>query len=574
MAKITVIDPLDEAARKLPTELKPNSKPQESFLSLPDEIFEAGYGGTAGTGKTFALVTLPLFRRCQDIRGFYGKIWRRSYPQIQESLEPESQKWYPRFGFTYNAQEHEWTHPRTRAKIAFGFIDKDKDALKHDSAQYHYLGFEECTQFTRFVYVYLTHRCRSDISGWSAICRNVATPGDIGNTWYRKYFIEPAPNGYRVIEGIFKSKVVKRMFIRAHKGDNVDLERQDPGYYDRLNMLPEALRKAKLFGDFWAFQGQVFEEFRTFHIDGEPDNAVHVIEPEECIARYGWRRVGGEIIPPEWWPKIIAIDWGFRHGNYVVWGAVSPKGEFIIYREYLAHFTPIKVWASNAKRMCQYDGNIVKVVCDPSAFWERGEEKTLAEQIANATDWTIEKANNDRVAGKQLIHEILRWQGRPKKFDTKEGFDQDYAQRLLRLKGLAAYTVYVNQFVPDLTEELLPKGKILSSCPAVIESIQACIYDEGEGNNRQRSEDVKKQDGDDPYDGYRYACKEYEAFTEGVNHEWTKRCEMDKALSEFQTTGDYNTFDNRMSIIEEKYDLKTIAHSYPKIRRHTRAFIH
>jgi hypothetical protein len=566
---IEVTDALDREATKY--ELKPNSKPQTTFLGLPHSFFEAGYGGTAGTGKTFALVTLPLFKGCHKIRGFYGKIWRRSFPQIQESLEPESKKWYPRFGFSYNESDHTWKNRETKAEIAFGFLDKEKDALKHDSAQYHYLGFEELTQFTKFMYTYLLHRCRSDISGWTAICRNAATPGDIGNTWYRRHFVEPAPEGYRTIEGDFHGKIVKRIFIRAHKDDNVDLLRQDPTYYDRLNMLPEALRKAKLYGDFWAFQGQVFEEFRTFHIDGEPDNALHVIDSHpdfRFIPEYGW-------VPPDWWPKIIAIDWGFRHSTWVGWGTVSPQGELIIYREYVCNFTAIKIWASKVKRLSQFDNNIVKIVCDPSAWFDVGLDKNIADQIAETTGWTIEKAVNDRIGGKQLLHELFRWKARGPKFeiDTSK-FDPDYAQKLLRWKGLEAYREYVNLFVPDSTDEFLPKFKCFDTCPALIDAVQACIYDEGEGNNRQRAEDVKKQDGDDPYDGVRYLAQEYKAFVEGVNSEWLQRCDASKALSDFHKTGDYLTFDNRMSAIEESQAGPEPISGFVRPRKHGRVVLH
>lgn len=551
---------IDDEARKYL--LTPgDNKPQATFLGLPSEFFEGGYGGTAFTGKTFALVTLPLFKRCHEIRGFYGKIWRRSFPQIQESLEPESQKWYPAFGFTYNSQDHTWTNRATKAQISFGFIDKDADALKHDSAQYHYLGFEECTQFTRFTYNYLLHRCRSDISGWTAICRNAATPGDIGNTWYRNHFVAPAPEGYRTIEGVFRDiktgqeRIVKRVFIRAQKTDNTAGLSKDPTYYDRLLTLPEALIKAKVYGDFWAFQGQVFDEFRTFHVDGEPENAIHVVEPFNI---------------PDWWPKIIAIDWGYRHGNYVVWGAVSPFGELIIYREYLAHFAPIKEWTAEARRRSQFDGNIVKVVIDPATKAHYGDEKSLKDQIADATGWNIEEADNDRIGGKQLLHELFRWKTHGPRFETKTGFDQEFAQKLLRLKGTAQYTAYINEFLPDNTDEHLPKFKVFNTCNAFIDSILACVYDEGEGSNRKRAEDVKKQDGDDPYDGGRYLAKAYEEFVKGASAEWIHRCEIDAAVSEFRKTGDYNTYHNRLEIIERDQNKVVSIGEYQRPQRHTR----
>ncbi|MCI0564789.1 MAG: hypothetical protein MN733_40500, partial [Nitrososphaera sp.] len=299
----------------------------------------------------------------------------------------------------------------------------------------------------------------------------------------------------------------------------------------------------------------VFEEFRSIPLPGEPDNACHVIEPFEI---------------PQWWPKIIAIDWGYRHGNYVCWGAVSPYGELIIYREYLSHFTSIVTWASNAKRMSQNDGNIVRTVADRICFRRLGEDKTLAEQIFAATGWPLAQAIDDRIAGKQLLHELFRWTVRPTKYEIDQSaFDQERAQFILRHKGLEAYRAYVNAFIPDDTNEHLPKFKVFSTCTAFIDCIQSLIYDES-----ARSEDVKKVDGDDPYDGARYCAMEYDRYIKESRDEMKKRGDLEAALEHVRRTGDYNTFYNRLDIIEKANLPPAPLYRPHRIRQHGRIRVH
>lgn len=552
---IEVLDDFDK-------DLKPRSKPQEIFHSLPGEIKERMYGGAAGGGKSHSIVTDPLYRKCHQIYGFQGKIWRRSFPQIKESLWPEMQKWYPRFGFIPNEQNHSWTHTRTKSTIACGFLDKDSDALKHDSAAFDYLGFEELTQFTEFMYTYLLHRNRPTVAGWSAYCNSAATPGDIGNVWVRRRFVEPDINGFRVIEGIFNGKTIRRIFIPAKAKDNPVLMSRDPDYVNRLEMLPEALRRAKLLGDWWAFQGQVFDEFRHFRYPDEPENALHVVDPFSI---------------PDWWPKLTATDWGFTHGNYVCWGAVSPNGELIVYRDYLAHFTPIKVWGSEARRLSQYDGNLVRHVVDPIVFAQQGAERTLAEQIEEATGWTLDRADNDRIGGKMLIHELLRWKAKGERFEPKptDQFNSDLAQRLLRLKGMDSYRSYVAEFESDEIREELPKVKIFNTCQPTIEAIQSAVYDDS--NKAGKAEDVKKVDGDDPYDGFRYLCKSFELYISSAKEEFDNRCELERVYERVNRTNDYNTFYNQLAIIEarDKSDIRSQT-KYRRVidRKHSRVIVH
>jgi hypothetical protein len=543
------------------SELKPNSKQQEVFLGLPageNGFWEAFYGGEAGSGKTFSIVTLPLFLRCHDIFGFRATIYRRSFPQINESLVPESRKWYGKFGFRYNESDHVWKHPRTKAEIAFGFIEHEKDVFKHDSAQYHYLAFEELTQFTEFMYKYLLHRNRSDIAGWDAICRSVGTPGDIGNTWVKKRFVYPCREGMKPIEySLPNGKIGRRIFIKARRDDNIDLIKNDPSYGDRLELLPsEALKRAKKYGDWDAFQGQVFTEFRTYHHPDEPDNAIHVVQPYEI---------------PDWWPKLIAIDWGYLHNTWVGWGAVSPSGKLVIYREYAVNQTKIKVWGPHVKRLSSDDGNIRRIVGDPSGFRNIGLERTIADQMMEATDWVIEEADNDRIGGKMLLHELMRWEKAPPSLNAKEGFDPEYASRLMRMKGDEAYHEYCIQYMPEEVNESLPKLEIFDNCQMLIDSLMTVTYNNKSKSSNINEEDVKKVDGDDPYDGLRYLAKAYERFIGMSGDEYGRRLEVQGAIDKLLKSGDYYAFNNQMDEIEALQESRSNRGygKYKRIRRHS-----
>src|SRR5262249_40460585 len=153
-------------------------------------------------------------------------------------------------------------------------------------------------------------------------------------------------------------------------------------------------REAKKFGSWDSYLGQVFEEFRDKkHVD-EPDNAIHVIKPFEV---------------PDWWPKIIAIDWGYAPpaATSIIYGAVSPDRRLFIINESWYQKTQISDWCTELKPYFDKLNPRVVKLCQ-SAGQNRGQEHTILQQISEALDRSIELTSNSagsRVAGKMLIHE-------------------------------------------------------------------------------------------------------------------------------------------------------------------------
>lgn len=487
-------------------EWKPNSKPQETFLSLPDTIRECLYGGAVGGGKSEVLLHLPLVRGFIKHPKFQAIYFRESFPELEKSLISRAQIIYPKFGGKYNGQDHVFRF-ESGAKIWFDYMEKDSDAHKHDSDEYNLICWEELTAFTEYQYLYMFTRCRSGSKDLPRLIRAASNPLGKGHTWVRSRFIDPARMGMRVIE----DKGTKRIFIPAKASDNPDLLRNNPDYFNDLRHLPETLRKAKIEGDWYVVAGQVFTEWRERNFEGEPSNAVHVVQPFEI---------------PQWWPKVIGLDWGMDHNTSAHWNAISPDGRSIVYREMVVRKTPISVWAADLQRFSQYDGNIVGIELDPSAWANRGMEKTIADiVISNVGMIPVNQAMNDRIGGRMNFHEFLRWKEKPARYRPAEGYREDVFLRIWRMYGEDDAKKYRRMFEPEEPEKNLPRLQIFSTCPELIRTIPTIAHDEN------RPEDTKKFDGDDAYDSERYALKAVDRHITECKMEFERQQELAKIIS-------------------------------------------
>lgn len=509
--------------------IRPHDGPQEKFLGLPDEIQEAFYGGAVGGGKSWVLLMLPIMREFIKHPSFKGIIFRKTYPQLEEYLVPESKIIYKKFGGEYNETKHLWTFG-SGATIRFGFIKTKDDARDHDGSQYNYIGWDELTHFDEWVYRYLFRSLRSGSKQLPAIVRSTSNPGNIGHSWVRSRFIEPDRNGYKKLwDPETKSH---RIFIPSSMRDNPTLLENNPNYINILNTLPEAERKAKIEGDWWTFSGQVFTEWRDRHIDSEPAHALHVIEPFTI---------------PSFWPKIVSIDWGFTHKASIHWHAVSPESRLFTYREYTCSKTPIEIWGSDVGRLSRTDENIVLSVMDPSAWKTESHGKTIAEQFMQASDMFVEQAINDRINGKLHYHEMLRWKERPAKYIPKEGYSQETCDRIFRLHGLKAEQEYKDMFLPQKPESNLPQWQIFGeACPELVRVIPLLVYDEN------KTEDVAKFDGDDSYDDTRYGIMGYRTYVEQANAGYKEFLERAKIDDKFKVSGDQTIYHRQMEILEAR----------------------
>ncbi len=523
---------------------RPNRRQAEE-LAIPFSVFEGFYGGAAGGGKSEILLAEPVVKRLTDHPRFHGIIFRRTFRQLEESLIPRAKEFYgwdgtTRFGARYNDQKKSFTFP-SGATIRFSYLETDDDAKSHQTAQYNYAAFDELTHFSEYQYTYVTTRVRTSVSDLPAYVRSASNPGGVGHTWVYKRFVEPCETGHVILQRTLPNgKATKAVFIPALLTDNTALMAADPDYINRLNLLPEADRRALLYGDWHAYSGQVFSEFRAIHLPTEPENALHLVDP---------------FLVPVWWPKVIAIDWGYAAMTWVGWFAVSPDMVTYLYREYAQKRKYITEWASDVARLSQYDGSIKDVVLDPSAWQTRGDPKQIYIQFQEASGMRVTKADNDRLGGKMLLHEYFRWKPRPARYIPKDGFVQELHDRIYRMYGEERAAEYTAMFKAQPPETNLPKFRIFrGAAPELVGAIQACMSDP------KRPEDVQEFEGDDPYDGCRYGIKRVHRYFQEAVEENASRQKLAAVLNGAHTTQD-------MYMAMRKYDEETGANAQAVTRR-------
>ncbi len=521
--------PYIEVANRNERYWKPNKR-QEDFIKIPDTVREALFGGAAGGGKSEVLLALPIVRDWINKPGFFGCIFRRTVPQLEESLIPRAKKLYSPLGAKFNENKNEFKFPPYGdecARIKLDFLETDDHARNKDTTEYNYVGFDELTHFNEFQYKYITF---SRLRGEIRVSRGGTNPGNEGHVWVRDRFIIPAPGGYKLIRN---NQGLLRMFIPSLVTDNDWLMENDPDYVKALHELPEAEKRAKLYGDWFSFLGQVFTEWRIKPYVDEPDNARHVIPAFDI---------------PYWWPKVAAIDWGHKAYTWMGWAAISPDMRAFLYREYHNKEKNISEWASHFKAVTAGE-NLKSVVIDPSAKQQRGDPRSIIKQFIDHSGYTPRLADNDRISGKMLMHEMLRWKAK-EQYVPPEGFSEERYYRISQHVNKKAADAYKNLFREIEPELNLPKLQVFETCKAFAGAIPLARYDDKKVEDVAEWEPTEKSPGDDPYDGGRYLVKEIDRYIKSIANEESPTKDVDNAIKALDETGDQYDFYRRMEKIE------------------------
>lgn len=147
-----------KASNDISIVFQPNPGPQTDFLSATE--LEVLYGGSAGGGKSYAMLADPM--RYFENPNFVGLLLRRTNDELRQLIW-ESQKIYPKLWPDAKWQEQKslWTFP-SGAKLWITYLDQDKDVQRYQGQEFCWIGMDELTQYpTPFAYLYLKSRLRS-----------------------------------------------------------------------------------------------------------------------------------------------------------------------------------------------------------------------------------------------------------------------------------------------------------------------------------------------------------------------------------------------------------------------------
>lgn len=376
---------------------KPNDGPQTDFLASNEQ--EVLYGGAAGGGKSYAMVADPF--RYVNNPLFRGLLIRRSTEELRE-LITVSKELYTRAipGARFLERDKTWVFP-SGATLWMSYLDRDDDVMRYQGQAFSWIGLDELTQWpTPYPWNYMRSRLRTTTASQLPLnMRATTNPGGPGHFWVKKMFIDPAPantpfwaqdeHGQVVKWPRGHSKegqpLFKRRFIPASLFNNPYLA-EDGLYEANLLSLPEHERRRLLEGDWSVSEGSAFTEFNT---------KDHVIEPFDI---------------PNGWTKFRACDYGYGSMTAVLWLAVGPSEQVVVYRELYVS----KVTASDlADRILdiEADETIRYGVLDSSLWHNRGDTgPSLAEQmIIKGCHWRpSDRSRGSRVAGKNEVHRRLQ----------------------------------------------------------------------------------------------------------------------------------------------------------------------
>ncbi len=327
--------------------------------------------------------------RCLAVPGAHVIIFRRTFQELRRDIVPRVLAYLPSALATYNATDNAFTF-YNGSILRLGYCATDADVMHYLSAQFDMIIIDEASQLTGYQLMFLRSRLRTTIPGLKCLMIFCTNPGGPGHLWLKSRFID------RCVDPTEERNYnpAQYLYIPARLQDNLILETNDPSYRERLESMPDDLRRAYLDGDWDIFAGQYFKELRR---------SVH----------------GFEGPPPDGW-DYIAFDYGESSPSAVYWFRVDYDGDVWVWKELYGAGYKYSELAEEIVEMNvdHYTGKRVDLRYIMAPFDIFGKAKgtgmvgsSIMEGVLydNGIECGLSKADNQRIEGWRHMREFLRY---------------------------------------------------------------------------------------------------------------------------------------------------------------------
>ncbi len=280
---------------------EPTKKQTMALLSPQKEIL---FGGAAGGGKSDLLLMAAL--QYVHISDYGALILRRTFKQLSKAdgLIPRAHEWLQGTPARWQETEKKWTFP-SGATFEFGHLEHENSKYDYQGPAFHYIGFDELTQFSLSQFTYVQGRTRRKKGSPIPIrIRASSNPGGVGHEWVKRRYIT--------------SFSPRRLFIPSRLEDNPYLDQEE--YREALMELDPITRRQLLYGD-WDVRltGGMFDRTRA--------EVIPVAPPDlERVVRY-WDMAATKPKPgrdPDW---TVGLLMGVKDGIFYILDVIRVQQE-------------------------------------------------------------------------------------------------------------------------------------------------------------------------------------------------------------------------------------------------------
>jgi hypothetical protein len=360
-------------------------------------VTRIGVGGAAGPGKS-RWGREHLYWLANQIPGFHALLLRKTHKDLDMSHLRFLPHEVSERGGQWRVSDRMAVFPHPNAPDAIiraGHMETAGDVEHYLSSEYDVIFADELVTFDRDPMLELFSRARSTNPALFALrglaetattprldgsCVIAATnPGGRGALWVKEMFMTHA-----VDRAEFPDYTPARwIFFPARLRDNPYMA---AGYRESLQSLPPLRRRQLEDGDWDAYAGQFFGEWRT---------ATHVrtLDLSPDLEVFG------------------SMDWGYNAPGVMYWWVCLPDGHYHIRREYKFQHATAEEVGGQIHRVTREMGlpRLRYIACDP-AMWQHtgaGRGESVAETLLRLRV-PVRKSDNDRFNGWLRVHELLR----------------------------------------------------------------------------------------------------------------------------------------------------------------------